>query len=120
MHTRIALLLRRAAQRAERRAHLVAEYLGLLPSGEMATPICSVEVDELWIRPLRPASWCLEALAGKRGHCCRDGDPCGQVQVDLVLPIEARRRDGRVGQPVKHYIIEHVGQCQVARRMPAD
>src|SRR5262245_57238793 len=58
----------RSAQRAERRAQLVREQLGLFPGREVAASVELVVVDEFGIRPLCPAPRGLIELVWKGAH----------------------------------------------------
>src|SRR3982074_574016 len=53
---RVSLTQGYLAHRSERRAHLLAEELGLLPRGEVATLVDLVEVDDVRVRRLDPAA----------------------------------------------------------------
>src|SRR3984957_5749643 len=110
----------RFAERSEARAELLGKELRLLPGGVVPSPFDLVEVNELRIRPLGPATWGLIILAGKRAHGRRDGDVGGVVEAEVKLPIEASRGDRRVRQPVERDVVEDVVPRQVARRMPVD
>ena len=68
-----------------------------------------VVVDEVRVRPFRPTPRGLKDLVRKGGHRHRDGDVfrC-EEGVLVVLPVDARRRDGRVGQPVERDVVEQV------------
>ena len=74
-----------------------------------------VVVDELGIRPLCPTPRRLILLAGKDAHGHRDGDALGVEKAALVFPIETRRRDPRVRQPVERDVVEDLVARQFAR-----
>ena len=58
-------------QRPERGAHLLREQLWLLPGGEVAAPLSVVEVHEVRIDLLHPASRRLEDLTREGRECNR-------------------------------------------------
>src|SRR3712207_4515997 len=105
----------RLAQRSEPRAELLGEQLGLFPGRKVTTFFDLVEVDEVRVGPLGPTPRGLICLAGKdaRGH--RNGDALGVPEATLVFPIETRRRDPRVRQPIKRDVVEDVVTRQFAR-----
>src|ERR687894_1786916 len=104
----------RLAQRSEPRSELLGEQLWLLPRREVTTPVDLVEVDEVGVGLLGPAPRGLICLAGKdaRGH--RNGDALGVPEATLVLPVETRRRDPRVRQPVERDVVEDLVARQFA------
>src|SRR5207302_6581395 len=61
-----------SAQRLERSTHLLAEELGLLPRGEVATLVNLVEVDDVRVRRLDPAARRPPDLARERREAERD------------------------------------------------
>src|SRR5215470_9842675 len=65
---------RRLSERLERRPDLGREQLGLFPGGEVAAPVCFVEVGEGGVALLDPAARGAEDLAGERGEADRDFD----------------------------------------------
>src|SRR4051794_8203640 len=95
-----------SSQWAERCAQLLGEELRLLPGGEVAALVDFVEVDEVGICPLGPAPRRLILLAGKDAHGNGDGDALGVEEAPLVFPVEARRRDAGVRQPVERDVVE--------------
>ena len=54
-------------------------------------------------------------LARKDAHSDRDGDTLGVEEATLVFPIETRRRDPRVRQPIKRDVVEDLLTRQFAR-----
>ena len=84
------------------------EDLRLLPGGEVAAFVDLVVVDELGIRPLRPALRGRIQLVGEDGHADRDLDALGVEEGQLALPVEPRRGDRRVRQPVVGDVVEDV------------
>ena len=74
-----------------------------------------VVVDELGIGALGPTPRGLILLARKDTHRDRDGDALGVEESALVFPIETRRRDPRVGQPVQRDVVEDLVTRQFAR-----
>ncbi len=83
--------------------------------GEVAALVDFVEVDEVGVRLLGPAPRRLILLAGKDGHRNGDGDALGVEEATLVLPIETRRGDPRVRQPVERDVVEDLVTGQFAR-----
>ena len=68
-----------------------------------------VVIDELGIGSLGPASRVLICLAGKDAHGHRNGDALGVPKATLIFPIEPRRRDSRVRQPVERDVVDTSG-----------
>jgi hypothetical protein len=73
-----------------------------------------VVVDEFGIRALGPTPGGLILLARKNAHGHRNGDALGVEKATLVLPIETRRRDPRVCQPIKRDVVEDLVTRQFA------
>ena len=73
-----------------------------------------VEINQIVIGPLRPAPRRHKTLTGEGGHGRGDRDVGREVKIDLVFPVEARRRDRRVRQPIERDIVEHVIPRKVA------
>jgi hypothetical protein len=71
-----------------------------------------VVMDELGIGPLRPTPRHRIDLVWKDTHCNRDSNVLRGNETQLVLPIQARRRDCRVGQPIVGDVVEDVVTCQ--------
>src|SRR6185369_12598220 len=95
-------------QRLERRAHLAGEQLRLLPGGEVTAFRQLVVVNELRIGPLSPSPRYRVDLVRIDADCDRDANALRRNEALLVLPIEARRGNGGVGQPVEGNIVEDV------------
>jgi hypothetical protein len=93
---------------SERRAELGTEEFRLFPRREVTALVDLVEIDELVITTLGPASWRTVDLAGKDRHGSRDGDVHGVEVVGVVLPVEPRGRDRTVREPVERDVIEHL------------
>src|SRR5262249_21333723 len=93
-------------KRPECGAQLLGEQLRLLPGSEVATLVDLVVIDQVGVRPLRPASWCLILLAGKDAHGHWNGDALGVEEATPIFPVEARRRDSGVCQPVERDVVE--------------
>jgi hypothetical protein len=96
------------AKRPEACANLFREQLWLFPRREVSAFVGLVIIDEIGIRPLCPTPWGLNDLVGKGAHRDRDGDVLRCEEGKLVLPINTRRRDRRVGQPVERDVVEDV------------
>ena len=101
-------VVRPSAQRVEARAKLVREGLRLLPGGEMAALGQPVVVDQLGIGLLGPALRRGVDLVRKGADRRRQRDALGREEGELALPVEPRRRDRRVGQPVERDVVEDV------------
>jgi hypothetical protein len=87
----------------------------LLPGREVAALVDLVEVDQVGIGFLGPAARGLVLLAGKDGHGNRDGDALGVEEATTIFPIQARRRNSCVRQPVKRDVVEDLVTRQFAR-----
>ena len=72
-------------------------------------------MDELGIRSLGPAPRSLILLAGEDGHRYRNGHALGVEKATLVFPIETRRRNPGVRQPVERDVVEDLVTRQLAR-----
>ena len=80
--------------------------MGLLPGRKVPAFVDLVVVDELGIRPLCPTPRGFILLARKDAHGNRNRDALGVEEAALVFPIETRRRDSRIRQPVKRDVVE--------------
>lgn len=84
----------------------------------MAAFIGLVEVDEVVIRLLCRAGRGLVVLAGKGAHGRRGKDVGGVVEAERIFPVQAGRRNRRVGQPVEgdgvQKIVSGEVTCQVS------
>src|SRR5687768_739640 len=94
------------ANRPERGSDFLGEEMWLLPGGEVTTLVDLVVVDEAGIRPLRPTPRRLILLARKHAHGDRDGNPLGVEEAAPVFPVETRRGDARVREPVERDVVE--------------
>src|SRR6266568_5367798 len=108
-----------SAKRLEARAHLGDEELGLLPRREVAALGELVVVDELRIRPLRPPLRGGVDLLGKDAHGDGNLDAPGVEEAALrnspEFPVEPRRGDRRVREPVVRDVVEDVVSAQAFR-----
>jgi hypothetical protein len=68
----------------------------------------AVVVNKLWVGSLCPAPRSLNDLVGEGAHRDRDGHVFRCKERELVLPINTRRRDRRVRQPVQRDVVEDV------------
>src|SRR5437763_6608011 len=120
---RVCLTHSYLAQRSNGRTYLLAEELGLLPRGEVATPVDLVEVDDVRIRRLDPAARRAPDLARERREAERDRRRrqrflAGSRRVWPVgLPVRPRGRRAGAGQPVGGDVVEDVVAGEVARRL---
>src|SRR5262245_37577425 len=104
-----------STERSERRAELVGEQLRLFPGREVAALVQLVVVDEVGIRALGPTPRSLILLARKDADGHRDLDAFDVEESALVLPVEARRRDTGIRQPVERYVVEDLVSRELAR-----
>src|ERR687890_278526 len=96
-------------QRLEPYAHLIHQKLRLFPRRKVPALVELVVMDELGIRPLRPAARRMVDLVRKDAHRNRDGDVLGaKVGLREPLPIKTRRRDCCVRQPEQRGVVEHI------------
>src|SRR6476646_238963 len=72
----------------------------------MATFVELVVIDELGICPLCPTPRYCTDLVRKGAHGDGYGDPFRGEEGELVLPINARRGDRRIRQPVERNVVE--------------
>ena len=112
----------RSAQRPEARSDLFAEELRLLPRGEVAALVNFVEVDEVGVGALRPASRSLVLLAWEDADSHWNGDALDVEEAALVLLVQTRGGNPRVGQPVERDVVEELvtGQLSSVARGAVD
>src|SRR5215212_8351139 len=103
------------AKRPECGSHLLGEQLRLLPGGEVTTLVDLVEIDQVGVSLLGPAARGLILLAGKDAHGNWNGDALGVEKATPIFPIQTRRRDPRVRQPVKRDVVEDLLPRQFTR-----
>src|SRR5271170_5728480 len=106
--------LRLSAQRPQARADLFGEDLRLFPGREVAALVGLVVIDEVVIGPLGPDPRGLITLAGKGAHGRRDGNTDGVVEGELILPVQASRRDRRIRQPVQRDVVQDIVSSESA------
>src|SRR3954471_3485950 len=99
---------RRLPQRPEPGTDLVDEQLRLFPSREVPALVEPVVMDQVRIGVLCPLPRPLEELTRKHTHGYRDGHALRVEEPELVLPVEATRRDPRVRQPIERDVVEDV------------
>src|SRR5215471_5044122 len=102
------------AQCAASRAELFAEELRLLPRGEVAALVDFVEVDEVGVGALGPASRSWVLLAREDADGDWNGDALHVEEAALVFPVQTRGRNPCVGQPVKRDVVEELVTSQLA------
>src|SRR4029077_2493022 len=110
----------RLAQCLEGRAQLLAEALRLFPGGEVAAPVDLVEVGDVRVALLDPASRGSPDLTGESGETHRERDwrrhlPGRAGRRLSALPVLPSRRDPRARQPVQRDVVEDVVPRQIAR-----
>src|SRR5215213_6475012 len=103
------------AKQPECGSDLLGEQLRLLPRREVTALVDLVEVDQVGVGLLGPAPRGLVLLAGKDAHGNRDGDTLCVEKATPIFPIEPRRRDPRVRQPIKRDVVEDLVARQFAR-----
>src|SRR5256885_3476398 len=96
------------AKRPECVSHLVGKQRWLLPGGEVSTNREPVVMDQPGIRPFRPAPRRFVKLVRKDAHPNRDLHALDIEEPELVLPVEASRRNPGIRQPVKRHVVEDV------------
>src|SRR5215469_18275884 len=67
-----------------------------------------VVMDEFGICPLRPAPRGFIELVWKDAHSNWDGDTLGREELQLAFPIEARRGDSGIRQPVERDVVQNI------------
>src|SRR5258708_15102096 len=96
--------------------HLLGEELWLLERGEVTAPVDLIPVEQVGPQRLSPGLWRAEYLVRKDRRRHWQFDPsAGQARVAgaSVLPVDAGRRRGAIGEPVETDIVEHRidGEC---------
>ena len=99
---------------------LFRKELRLFPGREVTTFFRLVEIDEFLISPLRPTPRRSIVFAGKDAYGGGDSDVGGIIKVEVSIPIEAGRRNRRIGQPVERDVVEHVVTGEAVRVMLID
>src|SRR5271163_2260109 len=112
--TRGSFFSTRLTQRPERSSQLRAEKHRLFPGREVAAPVELVVIDEFWIRPFRPAPRGRVDLVRKDAHGNGNGDVFDVEEGQLVFPIQTRRRDRCVRQPIERDVVEDVVSREAA------
>src|ERR1700761_3747453 len=95
-------------QRAERFADLLCKNHRLFPGGKMTAFLQLVIMNELWKSFLCPGLWYLIDLIREGAYCYRDRNVLYVEEGQLVLPVEACRRDRSTRQPIKRYVVEDI------------
>ena len=65
-------------------------------------------MNQLRVRLFRPTARGGVNLVRKDAHGHGNGEVLGREKVELVFPIQARRRNGRVRQPVERDVVQDV------------
>src|SRR5579862_2396497 len=102
-----------SAERSKRRAKFFAEKFWLFPGGEVPAFGKFVVVNQFGIGFFRPAFWSRIDLIGEDADGDGDFDAAHIKEPATVrnlrgVPIEARRRDASVRQPVERDVVENV------------
>src|SRR5271156_1782329 len=103
------------SHRLEARANVFAKELRLFPGGKVAADVVLLVIDEFRIRLLRPAPRRRVYLVRKRADANGNSHALDVKEAELILPIEAARRNTRLRQPVKGDVIENVIARKAAR-----
>src|SRR6476659_1872312 len=96
--------------RLEGLPQLLGEELWLLERGEVTAPVDLIPVEQVGPQRLSPGLWRAEYLVRKdRGRHWQFDPSAGQARRAAagVLPVDAGRRRGGVGEPVETDIVEH-------------
>src|SRR5262245_11328656 len=109
-----------SAQRAECRSQLAREEIRLLPRGEVVAPVDFVEVDEVRVGLLGPASRSLVELAGEDADGGRDRRALHVEEAEGVLEVETARRDPGVRHPGHRDVVEDLVRREVANRVAVE
>src|SRR5215831_7362867 len=101
------------AERPEARAQLFRKQLWLLPRGEVAAPVGLVEVDEVGVNLLGPATRRLEDLAGEHREGDRERDlrwrlPGRGSRTSSALPVHPRGGGRGAREPVQSDVVDDV------------
>ena len=105
----------RLAERSKRSTDLFGEELRLFPRRKVPAFLDLVVMDEFGIRPLCPTPRGLILLARKDAHGYRNGDALGVEKAAFIFPVETRRRDSRVRQPITRDVVEELVTREFAR-----
>src|ERR1043166_9092710 len=100
-------------QRLERRAQITHEKLWLLPGREVCAFVVLVVKDEFRIRLFSPTLWRLvdffrESAYGDRNLDAPHIEEAAGRKIMSRVPVETRRRDRGVRQPVKRDVVENI------------
>src|SRR4029450_13744629 len=119
--------MRLLPKRPERVSQFARKEFRLFPGGEVAALVDLVEVGEVWVDLLGPMTGGPEDLVreNREGHWEREFGalPPGRAALFdslCVLPVEAARRGGRVGQPVKRDVVHDAFPPQAARGLSVE
>src|SRR5262245_10730082 len=63
-------------------------------------------MNQTWIGPFRPTPRRLVLLPRKDAYGDRNGDALGVEEASVIFPIQARRRDPRIRQPVERDVVK--------------
>ena len=97
-----------STQRTETCAKVVHDRPRLLPSGKVAAFRVPLIVDQLGVGLFGPTPRGRTYFIREHTHDRGDDDAFRCKEGELVLPIEARRRNTRVRQPVERDVVENV------------
>src|SRR4051812_49246384 len=96
------------AKRPQACSHLLHEKVGLFPSGEVSAFRDFIEMNEIAVGPLRPASRTLVNFLRKDADSRRNGDAKVLKEAFLELGIQTGRGHPGVRQPRQRNVIEDV------------
>src|SRR5215813_4121536 len=97
-----------STQRTETCAKVIHNRPRLLPRGEVTAFRMPLIVDQLGVGLFGPTPWGRTYFIREDTHDRGDGDAFRCKEGKLVLPIETRRRNSRVRQPIERDVVENV------------
>src|SRR3984957_3490550 len=103
----------RFAERSEARAKFFGKELRLFPGRKVPALGELVEVNELGVRPLRPAPRSRKEFVGENAYGGRDNDALNaKERITLVFPIQTGPRERRIRQPGERDVVQNVISCE--------
>src|SRR5579871_2464473 len=111
----LSVRIEKLAHITERPANVFGKQLRLLPRCKMAANVVLLVIDELWIRVFRPAPWGLVEFVRECAHTHRYAHAFDVEKIEFIFPVEARRRDAGVREPVERGVVEVIVGRDAAR-----
>src|SRR5439155_12280259 len=105
------------SQGAKRSAQFLGEELGLLPGGEVVALVDLVEVDEVGVGLLGPATGRLIELVREHADSGWDLDVLDVEEAERVLPVKTSRGHSGVRHPGERDVVEDLVSREVADRV---